>query len=278
MNIYTKINQTDDFTEVEKNFLDYILNHTNEIMDMSITQIAKQSYVSLSTIYRVFDKLDISGINEFKRKISTELVAYQLENKQTDYNYPFKKNNTSRQIVNNLRSLYNQSIDSTINLLDMKSLNKIVDILYQANRICVYPTVGNYFMAESFQQNMLEIGKNIEIQTDYYYQNLTTSTLKKNDVVIIISYAGKMPNIKTFAKEVNNSPATSILISSYHEDTLSKLTDYHLYFSSHENSKDKLGSFSSRASLQFLLDTIYACYFNINYERNLQYRMNVYKG
>ena len=59
----------------------------------------------------------------------------------------------------------------------------------------------------------------------------------------------------------------------WNKSELSKLVDYHLYFASYEDSEEKIASFSSRASLQFLLDCLFACYFNRDYEKNINYRI-----
>ena len=37
---------------------------------LSLQQLAKKSYVSISTIYRVMEKLDINGLNQLKLQIS----------------------------------------------------------------------------------------------------------------------------------------------------------------------------------------------------------------
>ena len=67
-----------------------------------------------------------------------------------------------------------------------------------------------------------------------------------------------------------------ILISSTIEIPLAQYVDYHLYFSSYEDSEEKIASFSSRISLQYLLDCIYACYFNKDYIKNLHHKIDHY--
>ncbi|WP_418553266.1 MurR/RpiR family transcriptional regulator [Longibaculum muris] len=133
-------------------------------------------------------------------------------------------------------------------------------------------------MAESFQHNMMEIGKRVELVSNHYFQYWMSSNYKEDDVVVIISYASRAVNILDIAKELKQSKAKIVLISSIYEKELSKLADYHLYFSSYEDFNHKIASFSSRISLQYLLDCLYACYFNRDYDKHLQYRIDHYKG
>lgn len=273
MNIYTKMQQIADFTESEQVFVNFINNHSQEIINMNVKQLAKESYVSISTIYRVIEKLELSGLSQLKMLISSQYEAYSHERKHTDYNYPFQKNATHHQIMTQMLSLYEQTLTSTFNLIDLDMFLKVGQVMSQANHLSIFPTIGNFFMAECFQQNMLEIGKRVDVITDYYYQNWTASTYQKGDVIIVISYANRTPWLFDRIKKLHETEATIVLISSTDKNKLSQLVDYHLYFCSYEDSEEKIASFSSRVSLQYLLDCLYACYFNRDYDKHLQFRL-----
>lgn len=49
MNIYDKLEQL-SLTESEKTLIDYVVEHSEDIMNMSAADISKNSYVSVSTI------------------------------------------------------------------------------------------------------------------------------------------------------------------------------------------------------------------------------------
>lgn len=65
MNIYDKLEQL-SLTESEKILIDYVVEHSEDIMNISASDISKNSYVSVSTIYRIIDKLELSGLQAFK--------------------------------------------------------------------------------------------------------------------------------------------------------------------------------------------------------------------
>ena len=48
-------------------------------------------------------------------------------------------------------------------------------------------------MAESFQQNMLEIGVKVDVIKEAYYQHWHVQLCDENDIVMLISYAGRTP-------------------------------------------------------------------------------------
>lgn len=275
MDLFTKIKAMNSFTESEQTFIDFIFNHPYDVIQLNLQQLSKTSYVSISTIYRVMEKLEISGLNQLKLQISESLK--NNENlKNIDYNYPFQKTNTHYQILTQMLELYDQTLKNTINLIDLDVLLHTVQALKKANNIYIFPSIGNYFMAESFQQNMLEIGVKVDVIKEAYYQHWHVQLCDENDIVMLISYAGRTPQIMDIVHDLNKKNIPIILISSTIHTPIDQFAKYHLYFSSYEDSEEKIASFSSRISLQYLLDCIYACYFNRDYEKNLEYKIKNY--
>ena len=272
MDLFTKIKAMNSFTESEQTFIDFIFNHPYDVIQLNLQQLSKTSYVSISTIYRVMEKLEINGLNQLKLQISESLK--NNENlKNIDYNYPFQKTNTHYQILTQMLELYDQTLKNTINLIDLDVLLHTVQALKKANNIYIFPSIGNYFMAESFQQNMLEIGVKVDVIKEAYYQHWHVQLCDENDIVMLISYAGRTPQIMDIVHDLNKKNIPIILISSTIHTPIDQFARYHLYFSSYEDSEEKIASFSSRISLQYLLDCIYACYFNRDYEKNLEYKI-----
>ncbi|RHT36058.1 MurR/RpiR family transcriptional regulator [Coprobacillus sp. AM32-11LB] len=275
MDLFTKIKAMNSFTESEQTFIDFIFNHPYDVIQLNLQQLSKTSYVSISTIYRVMEKLEINGLNQLKLQISESLK--NNENlKNIDYNYPFQKTNTHYQILTQMLELYDQTLKNTINLIDLDVLLHTVQALKKANNIYIFPSIGNYFMAESFQQNMLEIGVKVDVIKEAYYQHWHVQLCDENDIVMLISYAGRTPQIMDIVHDLNKKNIPIILISSTIHTPIDQFSKYHLYFSSYEDSEEKIASFSSRISLQYLLDCIYACYFNRDYEKNLEYKIKNY--
>ena len=275
MDLFTKIKAMNSFTESEQTFIDFIFNHPYDVIQLNLQQLSKTSYVSISTIYRVMEKLEINGLNQLKLQISESLK--NNENlKNIDYNYPFQKTNTHYQILTQMLELYDQTLKNMINLIDLDVLLHTVQALKKANNIYIFPSIGNYFMAESFQQNMLEIGVKVDVIKEAYYQHWHVQLCDENDIVMLISYAGRTPQIMDIVHDLNKKNIPIILISSTIHTPIDQFAKYHLYFSSYEDSEEKIASFSSRISLQYLLDCIYACYFNRDYEKNLEYKIKNY--
>jgi len=275
MNIFDAMN-VGEWTRSEQAFIDYVFAHARDLDKMSITGMAKSSYVSPSTIYRVIDKLELSGTKEFKLRLLKDYPDYAREESHVDVNYPFAPYETIGNIVGRLSGLYQATIANTYNMMDNDDLLKAVQMLDKAERIVMMPTIGNYFFAESFQQHMLEIGKNVEVENHIHYQHWKAVALTKKDVVIVISYANRTPFLARTVSLAKERGAKIILISSVETTELTKLADVNLYIASLEDPEEKIASFSSRISLEYILDCLYACYFNRDYDRNLTFKTKYY--
>ena len=168
MNIFTKISQLTKLTDNEKLLVDFILSHPEKVMMMNAKELALQTYVSQTTVYRLCNKLELSNFSDLKVLIATQKKDFEKESQDMDFNYPFFHRQTHHEIIHNMESLYQQTIVATKNLLDLETIKAIVQEMYNAKSIAIYPSVGNISVAENFRQNMQEIGQPIEIAIDFH--------------------------------------------------------------------------------------------------------------
>lgn len=276
MNILTKLSKLTKLTDNEQVLANYIIQYPDKVMMMNAKDLANQTFVSQTTVYRLCNKLELSSFSDLKVLIATQKRDFDKEVIETDYNYPFYSHQTHHQIINNMEKLYQQTLIATKNLLDLETLRLIVQEMYNAKSIAIFPSVGNIYAAKNFQQNMMEIGKPIEISTTNYDQHWSVCCKKETDLVIVISYLGKTPNLINIVKELKKRKCKIIFISAIYEDKLSPLADYRLYMCSYEDFQEKIGSFSSRVSLQYILDCLYSCYFERYFDDYLQFKIDHY--
>ena len=277
MNIFTKLNKLTNLTESEKTLVSYMENSPEDFVKMNASEISNACFISTSTIYRLCQKLNLSGLSELKVNISMSFNEYLKEDDSIDYNYPFKQNETQNQIILKMQELYEHTIASSLNLMDPNQLKLVSNVLLKAENIDFYTSAGNIYFAENFKFQMQEIGKFINVPIEEYHQLLTASTSNENHTAIIVSFEGRGLIVERLAKILKKNNTPIILISSTNKNPITKYADYHLYLSSDENHFNKISSFSTRLSLLYVLDCIYTCYFKFNYDNNINYKLSSYK-
>nr|WP_207729649.1 MurR/RpiR family transcriptional regulator [Clostridium cibarium] len=271
------MNKLIDLTENEKTLVSYMQDNPEIFVKMSALEISEACFISTSTIYRLCQKLDLSGLSELKVQVSASINEYLKENSSIDYNYPFNQNETQNQIVLKMKELYEQTLVSSLNLIDLEQLRLISNVLKNAKHIDFYTSAGNIYFADNFKFQMQEIGTFINVPIEEYHQLLTASTSDKTHVAIIVSFEGRGVIIEKIANILKTNKTPIILISSTNENPITKYANYHLYLSSNENHFNKISSFSTRLSLLYVLDCIYTCYFKFDYDKNVSYKLNAYK-
>lgn len=277
MNIFSKLNELTDLTENEKIVASYMENNPEVFIKMTAQEITEACFVSNSTIYRLCHKLNLSGLSELKVKVSSSINEYIRENNEIDYNYPFKQNENENQIVLKMKELYEHTLIASMNLIDLEELEKVSNVLKNAEFIDIYTSAGNIYFVENFKFQMQEIGVFVNVPIEEYNQRLTAATSSDKHIAIIVSFEARGSIIKNIAKILKNNKTPIILISSTNENPLISFAKYKLYLSSNENHFNKISSFSTRLSLLYLLDCIYTCYFKMDYERNISYKLSTYK-
>ncbi len=276
MNIFSKLNKLTNLTANEQILVSYIKNNPESFMKMSAAELSEACFISTSTIYRLCQKLDLSGISELKVNVSVSINEYLKEQDSLDYNYPFNPNETQYHITLKMKELYEQTLISSLNLIDLEQLRLIANILKKAQYIDFYTSAGNIYFAENFKFQMQEIGSFVNVPMEEYHQRLTAATSNKNHVAIIMSFEGRGTIIQDIARLLKENGTTVILISSTNENPISKYSNYNLYLSSNENHFNKISSFSTRLSLLYILDCIYTCYFKLDYDDNIKYKIDTY--
>lgn len=109
MTIIEKLNG-DIFTDAEKQVVDYLLDHLEELALLSINDLAKLSFTSNATIIRVCHKVGVQGYRQLKLALLKELQANKFVVNKVDYTTPFQSYETTEEIIQNMFSLYQDSI------------------------------------------------------------------------------------------------------------------------------------------------------------------------
>lgn len=277
MNIFTQLRNTKNLTNNEKQIVDFILDNPNAFLNMSSEQICKECFVSTTTLYRLCQKFNLSGLSDLKVKMSGSINSYLKENKDFDFDFPVKQNQSHYEILTKIREDYDQTLLSTFNLFNLEQLRLSVNAMKKAKQIDVYTSAGNIFFAENFKFQMQEIGITINVLEEEYNQRLVASCSDENHLAIVISFGGRGLLVNKIIKTLKGNKTPILLISSTEDSPIKEYADYQLYLCSNENHYNKISSFSTRLSLLYILDILFACYFKTDYDKNLEKKLNYYK-
>lgn len=243
---------------------------------MSSKDLGKACFVSTATVYRLCDKLNLAGFSDLKIKITSSLNDYLKSN--GDFNFDFLVNpyQTHYEIVHKIKEDYEQTLNLTANLFSLDQLRLIASAMKKAKVIDIYTSAGNINFALNFQFQMKEIGIDVNVPIDEYHQRLTAVSSNQEHLAIVITFGGRGILSYILPRILTKTKIPIVLISSYDYTFKEVEAAYQLYISPYENHYKKISSFSTRLSLLYILDVLYTCYFELDYQENIDKKLMYY--
>ena len=278
MNLFINLKENKDLSKNERVLADYILKHPEDVLKMSSKDLGKVCFVSTATVYRLCDKLGLSGFSDLKIKITSSLDDYRKSNEDFNFDFPVNQFQTHYEIIQKIKEDYEQTLNLTANLFSLDQLRLIASAMEKAQIIDVYTSAGNINFALNFQFQMQEIGIQVNVSVDEYQQRLTAASSNENHLAIIITFGGRGILSDILPRILHKVKTPIVLISSYDYTFKDFDPDYQLYISSYENHYKKISSFSTRLSILYILDVLYTCYFKLDYQENIEKKLAYYNN
>lgn len=278
MNLFINLKENKDLSKNERILADYILKHPEDVLKMSSKDLGKVCFVSTATVYRLCDKLELSGFSDLKIKITSSLDDYRKSNENFNFDFPVNQFQTHYEIIQKIKEDYEQTLNLTANLFSLDQLRLIASAMKKAQIIDVYTSAGNINFALNFQFQMQEIGKQVNVPIDEYQQRLIAASSDENHLAIIITFGGRGILSDILPRILHKVKTPIVLISSYDYTFKDLDPDYQLYISSYENHYKKISSFSTRLSILYILDVLYTCYFKLDYQENIEKKLAYYNN
>lgn len=252
----------------ELNVAHYILKNPDEIITLSVSELAERSESSQAAIIRMCKHLGLEGFKELKLRIAGDLQS-DLQNGTEEY-AELKPNDDVPTYMKIITENNIQSLRDTLNLLDTESVKFAVEAIYRANRIDFYGVGASQLIAQDAQQKFMRISKHTTAYNDTHLQLTSAVTLTSQDVAVGISYSGETSQTLTAMEYAKKTGATLIAVTRYGTSPLNQLADISLTISSKE-SDIRSAATSSRIAQLNVIDILFTAVAAKNYEQSKFY-------
>lgn len=245
--------QYDSYFDAEKKIADCIIARKEEVVDMTVAELARASGTSDATVSRFCRRCGFKGFHQLKMSLAREVV--EEKNQAITVSNDISRDELGQSLQNILANKVAE-LTQTLTTMNTKQLAKILDLLDQAGGVQV-AAVGNTIpvaMDFAFKLNQLGIptvaGGIWESQVAY------TFNMKKGDVLIIISNSGTSRRLLKMIAGAKENGCTVIAVTNHEESPVAKAADYHITTATRE--KLLLGEFCfSRVSAMVVVETLY---------------------
>ena len=271
MTIRQQIESQQTFTEAEKGVTSYILERPQDVLDMSIRDLAQTTFASAPTVLRVCRKLGYDGFNEFKKALLIELENEKHFSSAIDASRPFRKSETPNRIVGALGSLYKESVESTAALLKLPDVSKVADDMFRANRLFLYAAGDTLITCRLFANKLLKLNIHPIFATENSQEMEETYNLRQDDYALFVSYKGIYHHFVSCAAILKRRKIKTGLITCNTESPLVPLCTTTLLIPNTEQ-VSKIATFHSQISIEFVLNVLYSLIYEKDYEQHEQHK------
>lgn len=271
MTILEKLYQIENFTPTEQSIIQYIINHMHHISDMSISQLAHTTHSSNAAIIRICKKLGYNGYKDFKLALAIELESSKFIDRSIDFSTPFYQSESSLEIINDISSLYRETIQLIQSQLNISHLEKMSQHLMNSQRIFIFAIGDSRITAMNFINKLMKINIYPILATENYEEIAMAYNMTSQDCALMISYTGINERFYSCAKILNQNKIPLIILTANEKSHLLNYASLSLTIPNMENDF-KIGTFYSQISFQFILTILYSLIYKEDYVRHHQHK------
>lgn len=257
-----------DLRRSEKLAADYVLEHMEQIPDLSIDRLAHNAGVSQPTVLRMLRSAGFSGYRDFCYRLVAELAKKAGTGegeKGPMYGYTLDKSTPLEEIPFNMAATTQKMLEETIKNFSGKIYQKTVEALANARLIDIYGVENSEATALDLLTKLLYLGLPCRYFSDCYHQQIAAGALTPEDVAVGISYSGESKDTVDSLRKAKKAGARTIAVTNFKDAAISRYADI-LICTSQEQLMYGDAIFSRSCQI-LVVDMIYMGIISLDYDR-----------
>lgn len=199
---------------------DYIFAHAEEVIAISITDLAAKTGVSQFSVVNCVKTAGYKGYSDFKVALALGMNQSKmlLLGDLSDTDNPYD-------VLIHTMQKKSQSLLDTLTLISETSFNRVVEMIMSARRIEAYGIGSSAHAAEYLEFHLRRMGYNTAFYRDPNYQVMSASVLGAGDLAIGFSTSGETKSIVDAIRNARQNGCATVVVTSFAESSLVKQAD-----------------------------------------------------
>lgn len=232
----------------------FIEEHPNDVIRMSITELAEQTGASEGSVVGLCRRLGASGFQELKIQLAGQIVE-PIQFIQED----LTEHDDFAIVRDRVFAAHANSLNETRALLTPQSLTTAVELLRASNRVEVYGVGSSAPVAEDLAYRLLQLGKNCKPVTDSHVQAVSAAMAGPEVAVVTVSHSGSTSATVYATRLAHDAKAKIIGITRLGKTPLARYCDVVLNTVANET-RYRPEAMSSRMAQLGIIDALVSCY------------------
>jgi DNA-binding MurR/RpiR family transcriptional regulator len=248
----------------EQRVADFILKHPDELIYLTVTELAERTNTSESTVVRLCQKIGYKGYQEFKIMLARDLVE-----PTTEIYAAIEPGDSLATIKAKVFQANAQALRDTLEVLGDEQLQTAVNAIASARRVEIYGVGGSQPLALDAYHKFLKLGIAAVALSDGDMMAMSSSLLSGDDVALGISHTGASRDVTDALGNAQRNGATTICITHRSTSPITKVSQIKL-FTAAKQTAFRSDAGSSRIAQLTIIDTLYVAIALSSYERSLE--------
>lgn len=236
----------------QKQIADFVLANADEVILLSLGDLAERCRTSETTILRFLRKLGFDSYQVFRVKMAQDAANHSGQSIYEEIQVGDSLEQVRQKVI---MSTVN-SIQDINNLIDTGVLDKVTESVMKAKRLLFCGVGASGVVAIDAFHKFLRLGLDVAYFNDTHFMNIACSHVDADSLVFFISHSGESRDILEAAVLARDSRAKVVAVTSYAHSTLTKMADYVLLSSSNET-KYRSDAMVSRILQLVIVDILY---------------------
>lgn len=248
----------------------YVLHAPDQIIRLSMAQVARECSVSDTTVLRFARNVGFRGYTDLKLRLAQDLARPGQIIHQDVMETDDAATIARKVFMSNIKA-----IEDTLEVMDRHALNHAVDLLQNARRILIIGVGTSGPIVQEAYNRFFRLGLDCRAYTDSYLQVMDAALVEPGDVVIAISQTGaSMDPIITLELAKKNG-ASTIVLTGNEQSPLTEHADVTFLSVSLETHSETIASRIAQISI---IDALYVILAMRNLERAVRNERKIWQA
>lgn len=250
----------DSLFDAEKKVADYLMNHQEKAIEMSVSELAAACEASQATIVRFCKKIGCNGYHHLKIKMAKEM----REQDDHEFSNEISIDNIEQSLMNIMASKM-EELKETLSSIDGKMLREIIDLILNANAV-EFTAMGNTIpIALDGSYKFNQLGIPAVGSTIWETQEAYARTMRKGDVMIAVSASGASRHLLNMANIAKENGVKVVAITNQSKSPLAEASDYTIVTATREQVFHDQVSFTRMAAMA-VIDSLFLLLFSTKWD------------
>ncbi len=252
------------FKKAEQRIAHAIFQNPEEVINLSVTELAEKSAASESSVVRFCKSLGYKGYYELKISLAREMVITP----QQIYEEIGLKDDVST-IKHKVFQSNILALQETIKILNDEELERAGEAICRARLLAFYGMAASAAVALDSSHKFLRINIRSVSYSDSHMQAISASLLERGDVAFGVSHSGSSKDVVDALRIARQNGATTICLTHHTKSPITRVADIKLYTAARETAL-RSDAMTSRIAQLSILDVLYVYVALKRYEMSLQ--------